>query len=109
MLEEFLLYYGEWLLFGVIILGFLVLLLRQYLYNRSPEYVGTATVVSRRMGIAQFHGKYSSGGNYLVTFQVGNDTIELYVGRQQYQEFAEGTTGTLHWQRDNLLNFEPNL
>ena len=109
MLEEFLLYHGEWLLFGAIILGFVFLLLRQYLYNKSPEYVGTATVLSRRIGIAQYHGKYSSGGNYLVTFQVGNDTIELYVSRQQYPEFTEGTTGTLHWQRDNLLNFEPNL
>ena len=109
MLEEFLLYHGEKLLFGTIGLGFLFLLLRQYLYNRSPEYVGTATVVSRRMGIAQYHGKYSSGGNYLVTFQIGNDTIELYVCRQQYPELTEGTTGTLHWQRDNLLSFEPTL
>ena len=109
MLEEFLLYHGEWLLFGAIGLGFAVLLLRQYLYNRSPEYVGTATVVSRRMGIAQYHGRYSSGGNYLVTFQIGNDTIELYVSRPQYPELTEGTTGTLHWQQENLLSFEPTL
>ena len=109
MIEQFLLNHGELLLFTAICLGSVFLLLRQYLYNHSPEYVGTATVVSRRMGIAQFHGKYSSGGNYLVTFQIGNDTIELYVSRQQYQELTEGTTGTLHWQRDNLLNFEPNL
>lgn len=108
MIEQFLLNHGELLLFTAICLGSVFLLLRQYLYNRSPEYTGTATVLSRRIGIAQYHGKYSSGGNYMVTFQVGNDTIELYVSRQEYPAFTEGTTGILHWQRENLLSFEPN-
>lgn len=108
MIRELLFYYSEYILLAVIVLAFAFLLLRQYLYNRAPEYVAAAIVVSRRMGTARYHGKYSSGWNYLVTFQVGNDTIELYVGEMEYRELTEGTEGTLRWQHENLLHFDPH-
>lgn len=98
----------EFLLFAVIIGGFIFLLIRQMLINKAPEYVASATVVSHRMGTARYHGKYSSGWNYLLTFQVGNDTIELYVSEMEYQALTEGTTGTLRWQNENLCHFEPD-
>jgi len=106
MLEEFLLYYGEWLLFGTIILGFVFLLLRQHLHNQAPEYVAAATVVSRRLGTARYHGKYSSSWNHLVTFQLGDSsTIELYTGEAEYIELKEGLRGTLRWHHDEFLEF----
>ncbi len=108
MAEEWLQLHGECILFGVFIGCFALLMIRQHFINKAPEYVATATVVSRRMGTAQYHGKYSSGWNYLVTFQVGNDTIELYVSELEYQTLTEGAAGMLRWQNDNLCHFEPN-
>lgn len=106
-MELWLFRYGEYLLPVVFIGCFAFLLIRQAVINRAPEYVATATVVSRRMGTARYHGKNSSGWNYLVTFQVGNDTIELYVTEMEYQSLTEGTTGTIRWQNENLCQFEP--
>ena len=107
MMEEWINTYGQWLIPVVLAGAFAALLIRQHLINSAPEYIGFATVVSRRMGTARYHGKYSSGWNYLVTFQVGNDIIELYVTEMEYQSLTEGTTGTLRWQNENLCHFEP--
>lgn len=98
--------WNEILLLLVFVGCFAFLLIRQHILNKAPEYIGTATVVSRRMGTARYHGKYSSGWNYLVTFQVGNDTIELYVSELEYQTLTEGTSGILCWQHENLLHFD---
>ena len=81
--------HSEYLFLFLLAGCFAFLLIRQQIFNKVPEYVGTATVVSRRLGTAQYHGKYSSGWNYLVTFQVGNDTIELYVSQSEYGAFTE--------------------
>ena len=108
MLEELLFAHSEWLLFGAIGLGFGFLLLRQHLSNKAPEYIASATVESRRLGIAGFHGKYSSGCNHLVTFRLnGPETVELYVSRSEYEVLTEGLHGTLRWQNENMLSFEP--
>jgi len=105
-MEEWFLLYGEYLLPVVLVGAFALLLLRQYKANHAPEYVGIAAVASKRMEPGRYHGKWSSGWNYLVTFQVGNDTIELYVSESDYTVLAEGTTGTLRWQNDLMLHFE---
>lgn len=107
-MEALLLYYPEYLLFAAIAACFAFLLIRQHIHNKAPEYVGSATVISRRMGTAQYHGKYSSGWNYLATFQLGSDTIELYVSETEYGALTEGTTGTLRWQHENMLSFDPD-
>lgn len=107
MIRQWLLYYPEYLLFIVIVVAFAVLLLRQYRFNKAPEYIASATVLSRRLGTAGFHGKYSSGYNHLVTFQLGeNDTLELYVSREEYAALSEGLKGILRWQNENLLSFD---
>lgn len=107
-MANLLLYHSEYLIFLVLALGCSFLLIRQSRINRAPEYAGHAVVVSRRPEVAGFHGKYSSGWNYIVTFQIGNDTIELYVSEMQYHALAEGAAGMLRWQNDSLCHFEPD-
>ena len=68
MIWERLTYNPEYWILIAVALSFGILLLRQYLCNRAPEYIATATVLSRRLGTAGFHGKYSSGYNHLLTF-----------------------------------------
>ena len=108
-MEEWLILYGEYLLPVVLVGAFAVLLLRQQKFNSAPEYIAMATVVSKRMEPGRYHGKWSSGWNYLVTFQAGNDTIELYTGEAEYQELTEGTTGLLRWQNEFLRHFDPQI
>lgn len=105
-MEEWLMNYGEYLIPVLLAGSFAFLLIRQYLHNRAPEYVADATVISRRMEPGRYHGKWSSGWNYLVTFQAGNDTIELYTSEMEYRSLTEGLAGTLRWQHDNLLYFD---
>lgn len=57
MIRQWLLDYPEYLLFIVIVISFAVILLRQYRFNRAPEYIASAAVLSRRLGTAGFHGK----------------------------------------------------
>ena len=98
--------YGDWLLSVFFVGCFLFLLLRQHLHNKAPEYVASATVLSRRLGTAGYHGKWSSGWNHLVTFQLNDgSTLELYTGEAEYSELKEGLHGTLRWQHDNFLEF----
>lgn len=106
-MEEWFFLYGEYLLPVVFFCGIAFLLIRQYCLNRAPEYVGEAKVVSRRMEPGKYHGRWSSGWNYLVTFQLGNDTIELYVTEMDYAELTEGIMGMIRWQNGNLLCFDP--
>lgn len=108
-MEEWLILYGEYLLPVVLVGAFAVLLLRQQKSNSAPEYVGVATVVSKRMEPGRYHGKWSSGWNYLVTFQVGNDIIELYISEAEYQELTEGLTGMLRWQNEFFRHFDPQI
>ena len=73
MIGQWILDNPEYLLLIVIVAATAFLLLRQHLYNKAPEYIASATVLSRRLGTARFHGKYSSGYNHLVTFQLGEN------------------------------------
>lgn len=107
MLMDWFYQYSDWFLLGVIILAFCTLLLRQYLINKAPTYTASATVISRRLGTARYHGKWSSGWNHLVTFQLGGgDALELYVGELEYAALTEGLQGTLVWQNENMLEFD---
>ena len=108
-MEEWLILYGEYLIPAVLVGAFAVLLICQQVNNNAPEYVAAATVASKRMEPGRYHGKWSSGWNYLVTFQIGNDTIELYTSAAEYQELTEGTTGTLHWQNEFLRRVDPQI
>lgn len=101
--------HGEYLLFALFLLCFGFLLLRQYLINRKPTYVGTATVIGHRTVPARYHGKWSSGWNYVVIFQLSDgEILELYTGEQAYYALEDGLTGTLHWQEEDFREFETN-
>ena len=107
MIQEVFQYHGEYIVLGFVAAAFALLLLRQFFCNRAPEYIAAATVESRRLGIAQHHGKHSSGADHLVTFRLnGPETVELYVSRTQYETLTEGLRGTLHWQNETMLSFE---
>ena len=95
------------LLFLLVLAGcFLLLLLRQHFLNKAPEYIANATVLSRRMGTARYCGRWSSGWNHLVTFQLGDgSTLELYTSEMEYIALEEGLQGTLRWQHENFLEF----
>jgi len=99
------------LLLLVFIIGcFAFLLIRQKVLNNAPEYTAAATVVSRRLGTARYHGKWSSGWNHLVTFQLGDgSTVELYTGEQEYAQLTEGLRGQLVWQHENFLSFDTDI
>lgn len=60
----------EYLLLALMILGPVVLLVRQHFINKAPTYTASATVVSRRVSPAKVNGKYSACWNYLVSFQL---------------------------------------
>lgn len=98
--------HGEYLIFLVIVSAFGCLLLQQHFHNKAPEFIAAATVLSRRLGTARYHGKWSSGWNHLVTFQLNDgSTVELYTGEAEYTELNEGLHGTLRWHHDEFLEF----
>ena len=101
--------HGEYLIFALLLLCFGFLLLRQHLINRKPTYIATATILSRHTEPARYHGKWSSGWNYLVTFRLSDgDTLTLYTGEEAYYALEIGRTGTLHWQDKDFREFETN-
>lgn len=107
MIKDWLMMHGEWLLFGVFLLGFGVLLLRQHMINSAPTYTAAATVDSRQVEPARYHSRWSSGWNHLVTFRLTDgDTIKLYTTPQEYQDLEEGLSVTIVWQNENLLRYE---
>ena len=109
-MERWLTEHGEYLILFFLVGCFLFLLIRQHILNKAPEYTASATVVSRRLGTARYHGKWSSGWNHLVTFQLGDgSTIELYTGKEEYTQLTEGLRGQLVWQHDNFLNFDTDI
>ena len=99
------------ILFLLFIVGsFSFLLIRQMVLNHAPEYTAVATVVSRRLGTARYHGRWSSGWNHLVTFQLGDgSTIELYTGKEEFTQLKEGLRGQLVWQHENFLSFDTDI
>lgn len=74
----------------------------------KEEMTGRATVLSKR--VAQGSGSFNAGTrwDYLVTFQVGNVELELYVTQTRFKELKEGMTGVLRWQRESLVWFDPD-
>lgn len=99
--------HGEYL-FLIFILGAIgFLMIRQHLLNNAPEHTASARIISRRMEPGRYHGRCSSGWNYLVTFQLtSGEKLELFTGEAEYAELKEGLYGKLVWQHDNFLSFD---
>lgn len=73
------------------------------------EMTGHAEVAAKRVKMGKVHAKYTSSWDYLVTFNLGNLELELYVTEQRFRELKEGMTGQLTWQYENLVRFEPDV
>ncbi len=83
-----------------------------WFYTRGDALTGRAVVISRRVGVAKYVARSTSGNgwNYLVTFRFSDgDELELYVSPEEYKQLEEGTSGTLVWHRDVLSYFEPDM
>ena len=77
--------------------------------NRSRDVTGPATVVSHRMELGKWGGRYSDNWNRMVTFRlIGGEEVELFVSKTEYDELTDGTQGQLTWDKDNLVHFEPD-
>lgn len=73
------------------------------------ELTGHAVVISRR--VKQCSGTAGGGlsrWDYMVTFDVGNTRLELYVTQTDFARLKEGMEGQLTWQYENLLDFIPD-
>lgn len=108
---------------AVIVLGAMIVLITYRLWIHRPrgsrEYLtGHAKVISRR--VAQKDGGRSgtsranpnvtgfSRWQYLVTFEVGPQLLELEVQEGDYGRLKEGLTGELEWQYEYLVSFDPD-
>lgn len=107
---NFLKEYGIYLLaFGVMGLIALCRWLAFRPKGSRQELTGHATVLSRRTEYAKAaRERYSNNWNYRVTFQVGNQVLDLYVTQSQFPQLTEGLTGQLTWQREYLVDFVPD-
>lgn len=93
----------------LLLAGFAFLLIRQFLINRKPTYLASATVVSRRRGPGKCGAKYSSTWNHYVTFRLSDgDELELNLGEAEFYALEPGMTGTLRWQDTDFREFETN-
>lgn len=102
--------YGVYLLFGgLLVLGVII----NVIFNRpggsKKVQTGHGFVMSRRAEYAKVAaGRYSNNFNYRVTFQVGNQILDLYVSQEEFPQLKEGCTGTVTWQYENLVEFVPD-
>ena len=75
--------------------------------SQGRELTGTATVVSRRMEVGRLGGKWADNYNRLMTFRLSDGSeLELYVTKEAYAVLADGETGQLVWQGDQLRSFD---
>ena len=79
--------------------------------NDAAEEIRTrATVLSKRMNCDNIAHKHLRDGGmvFYATFRTGDGSaVELTMSRTQYGGLTEGGEGTLTYQGDQLLKFEP--
>lgn len=79
--------------------------------NNAAEEVRTrATVLSKRMNCDNIaHAHLRDGGMvFYATFRTGDGgTVELTMSRSQYGTLTQSSEGTLTYQGDRFLKFEP--
>lgn len=78
--------------------------------DKAPRIQTRATVLSKRANcdnIAYSHLR-DGGIVFYVTFRTGDGSaVELTMGRNQYGGLTESSEGTLTYQGDRFLKFEP--
>ena len=90
--------------------GLFAVMVLVHALSRGKEMTGPATVVSHRLELGVGGGAYGADNwNRLVTFRLSDGTeLELYAIREDYEQLEDGMTGQLTWQKENLLNFDPD-
>ena len=93
---------------ALIIIGFIAMLVYHFA-SQGRELTGTATVVSRRLELSSMGSKWADNYNRLITFRLSDGSeLELYVSQEAYAVLADGETGQLTWQGDQLTCFDGN-
>lgn len=86
---------------------FIFFLLYYHFSTNGPVMTGRATVVSRRMVVAKTASRWGDNYNRLITFRLGDGSEQdLYVSQEAYAVLADGETGQLSWQGDQLTCFD---
>ena len=94
---------------ALVVVCFLAMLIYHFA-SQGREMVGTATVVSRRLELAQLGGKWTDNYNRLMTFRFSDGSeLELYVSKEAYTVLQDGETGLLVWQGDQLRSFDSDM
>lgn len=93
-----------YILIGALLLFFL---LYYHFSTNGPTLTGRATVVSRRLQLSKLGSKWADNYNRLITFRLSDGSeLELYVSKEAYEVLADGETGQLTWQGDQLTCFD---
>lgn len=91
---------------ALVIVCFIAMVVYHFV-SQGRELTGTATVVSRRMEVGRLGGKWADNYNRLMTFRLSDGSeLELYVTKEAYAVLADGETGQLVWQGDQLRSFD---
>lgn len=101
--------YTETILFCLALIGIpcLVWGLPRLFSRNKGEMTARATILSHRVEVAKFASR-KSGYNYLVAFDLGGDTLELYTTEEEYHALTDGQRGQLTWEKDLFYHFEPD-
>lgn len=80
------------------------------IFSRPKVLTGPATVESHNLETAKFGSAWSHGWNYMIRFRLADgESLELYVTLEEYQTIEDGQTGMLSWDRDQLMDFIPDI
>lgn len=94
------------LFIGLVLVCFIAMLVYHFC-SQGHTLTGPATVVSRRLEVSKLGSKWADNYNRLITFRLNdNSELELYVSKEAYEVLADGETGQLTWQGDQLLSFD---
>lgn len=97
------------LILGIIAVPILALTIYS-IVSRPQIMVGRATVLSHRVEFAKVGSRWSTGWNYLVTFQMTDGSeMELYTTEEEHQVLDDGQTGLLTWDKDLFYHFDPDV
>ena len=100
----------ELIFLGFILLPVGIFLIHHLLTRNKGIMTAQATVVSKTPELAIGSSTFGNNNwNYKVVFEAGSAEIVLYAIRQDYDLLEPGMTGTLTWQKENLLEFVPDI
>ena len=95
------------IIFIVLVLVCFIVMLVYHFASQGHTLTGTATVVSRRLELSKLGSKWADNYNRLITFRLSDGSeLELYVSKEAYEVLADGETGQLTWQGNQLTCFD---